>query len=151
MRDQLPQGIACGDTFTLVNTSNHVYACGSNIQGQLGLGDECMSSKVNTFTKLSFKVGSSKIEKIAASDFGSCLTNAGDLYFWGPTPLGQFSTPQLLQTALNQQEDKIIVQDISMGTSFGIIQDINLNSYQIGSLFHENAKNAYDSSKDGQT
>ena len=38
-----------------------------------------------------------------------------------------------------------------MGTSFGIIQDINLNSYQIGSLFHENNKNAYDSSKDCQT
>ena len=36
-----------------------------------------------------------------------------------------------------------------MGTSFGIIQDINLNSYQIGSLFHENNKNPYDSSKDG--
>jgi hypothetical protein len=38
-----------------------------------------------------------------------------------------------------------------MGTSFGIIQDIDLNSYQIGSLFHENTRNAYDSSKDGQT
>lgn len=31
---------------------------------------------------------SQEIDKIVASDFTACLFKNGDLYLWGPTPLG---------------------------------------------------------------
>jgi hypothetical protein len=47
-----------------------------------------MSSKTNKLMKLPIKIGNSKIDRVVASDFAGCLTNSGQLYLWGPTPLG---------------------------------------------------------------
>jgi len=47
-----------------------------------------MTSKISKMTKLSLKLVSQKIDKVLASDFSACLTNSGELYLWGPTPLG---------------------------------------------------------------
>jgi hypothetical protein len=44
-------------------------------------------------TKIQLNLENNLIEKVAASDFSSCLTKTGELFLWGPTPLGQFSSP----------------------------------------------------------
>lgn len=95
VKDHQPVHVSCGDKFTIVQTQNGcLFSCGANIQGQLGLEAGTVSSKVNRFMKIRFQP--SDIEKIVSSEFTACLMKQGDLYLWGPTPLGQFNEPILL-------------------------------------------------------
>jgi alpha-tubulin suppressor-like RCC1 family protein len=97
VKDQSPIDIACGDNFTIVRTmSGALYSCGSNIQGQLGLG-EIMAHKVNRLNKLSLSLSEDDICTVQASNFAACLLNSGELYLWGPTPVGHFNSPTLLE------------------------------------------------------
>jgi len=67
------------------------------------------------------------IEKLQASDFSSCLTKSGELYLWGPTPLGQFNSPQSLSSLISKREDrKLVIKDVSLGQSYGLVQDANM-------------------------
>lgn len=83
---------------------------------------------------------------MVSSDFNACLLKSGDLFVWGPTPLGQFNQPRLLSEIINAGKEsvKINVKKISIGTSFGLMQDHEGQCFQLGNLFHENSKH-YDS------
>ena len=59
---------------------------------------------------------------MSASNFSAVLMRSGDVYLWGPTPLGHFNIPKSLQTLQKERnEQKIKVQDISIGQSYGIL------------------------------
>ncbi|CDW85161.1 UNKNOWN [Stylonychia lemnae] len=130
-----PLSVCCGDSFSIVQTQQGtIYSSGSNLQGQLGQSQTV--NKVSVFsqiTNITLKPEVT-ITKICASDFSSCLLSNGEMYIWGPTPIGQFNSPQMLQDLI---QNNIGIKDMSLGTSFGLIQDQNNLTYQIGSLFQE--------------
>lgn len=88
-----PVSIECGHTFSIAQSHhNGVYSSGSNLQGQLGQSQSL--NKINVFSQIS-NLPLQDIQKICASDYASCLLSNGDFYLWGPTPVGQFNSPQL--------------------------------------------------------
>eukprot|EP00347_Sterkiella_histriomuscorum_P016763 403351945 len=135
--DYNPIDVACGDSFTIVlSDQNTLYSTGSNLQGQLGQGQSI--NKQSSFSQiqgLSQFSDKTFIKSLHASDYASFLVSNGDMFIWGPTPIGQFNSPQTLQDLI---QNNIPIKNISLGTSFGLIQDENDQSYQLGSLFQEN-------------
>ena len=83
--------VECGGAHTIIRSiSNDVYSFGLNDRGQLGLGVKgnfsSVPHKLPRFTSF-------PITKISCSEeSSSCLTNNGDLYFWGRNTDGMFDS-----------------------------------------------------------
>lgn len=72
----------------LLSTQGDLYACGSNLKGQLGLGSQVKFEQISVFTKVN--VDGKKVQDCAAgSDFSVCCTTTGRLYTWGNPECGQ--------------------------------------------------------------
>ena len=82
--------LSCGNRFTLVQDfSNRLYSCGTNLKGELGTDSQ--TDKCPTFEKVSSSKGMGIITKMECADFVCALDSYGDVYVWGPTPLGEFT------------------------------------------------------------
>mmetsp|Transcript_4965 Transcript_4965/g.5760 ORF Transcript_4965/g.5760 Transcript_4965/m.5760 type:complete len:386 (-) Transcript_4965:45-1202(-) len=80
--------ISCGKSFTLALRDGVVYGWGRNHKGQLGTGygmavDMYAMSEVPSEI-VSDNLNSKTVKKIAAGhSLAACITNQGELYFWG--------------------------------------------------------------------
>jgi alpha-tubulin suppressor-like RCC1 family protein len=80
------QNIFCGGFHSIIlNDNNGLYACGDNMRGQLGLGD---NKNRNTYTKIKHNFG--KIKNIYCGDHHNIiLTDNNELYVCGYNYYGQ--------------------------------------------------------------
>ena len=53
-------------------------------------------------------------------DFVCCLYDNGELFLWGPTPLGQFNCPYKIQDMIHKD---LNVKDVDVGDGFSILID----------------------------
>ena len=115
----LIKAIACGQNHTIfLSTTNTVFACGLNDNGQLGRGNTTASALVAQITT---GIGSLIISKIAAGTLHSVfLTSDGKVYVCGDNAYGQLGNGNTLGTdsstaiqvsSLNSQ----IIRDITCG------------------------------------
>ncbi|XP_054901607.1 X-linked retinitis pigmentosa GTPase regulator-like isoform X2 [Poeciliopsis prolifica] len=80
--------VACGRNHTLISTEQgHVFACGGNGEGQLGLGD---CEERTAFQRIGFFQAHGPIKTLAAgSNTSAALTEGGKLFMWGENSEGQ--------------------------------------------------------------
>ncbi|XP_023207150.1 X-linked retinitis pigmentosa GTPase regulator-like isoform X2 [Xiphophorus maculatus] len=80
--------VACGRNHTLISTEQgHVFACGGNGEGQLGLGD---CEERTAFQRVGFFQAHGPIKMLAAgSNTSAALTEGGKLFMWGENSEGQ--------------------------------------------------------------
>ncbi|XP_027854958.1 X-linked retinitis pigmentosa GTPase regulator-like [Xiphophorus couchianus] len=80
--------VACGRNHTLISTEQgHVFACGGNGEGQLGLGD---CEERTAFQRIGFFQAHGPIKMLAAgSNTSAALTEGGKLFMWGENSEGQ--------------------------------------------------------------
>ncbi|XP_014889144.1 retinitis pigmentosa GTPase regulator b isoform X2 [Poecilia latipinna] len=80
--------VACGRNHTLISTERgHVFACGGNGEGQLGLGD---CEERTAFQRIGFFQAHGPIKMLAAgSNTSAALTEGGKLFMWGENSEGQ--------------------------------------------------------------
>lgn len=73
--------ISCGLDHCLIRTiNNQIFACGSNAEGQLGLG--LVSKEARRFIEVAI-LASKKIIYVAAGQASYALSVSGELYVWG--------------------------------------------------------------------
>jgi alpha-tubulin suppressor-like RCC1 family protein len=93
-------------TFVL-GQSMTLYAAGSNINGQLGIGSDALTSYF--FTKVQLDTGGDPIQSVAAGVYVTlALTKSGKLYGWG----NGHHTPILINT--NEITDQDTIQSIQV-------------------------------------
>ncbi|PWA22073.1 hypothetical protein CCH79_00010338 [Gambusia affinis] len=88
LKGEKVQLVACGRNHTLISTEQgHVFACGGNGEGQLGLGD---CEERTAFQKIGFFQAHGPIKMLAAgSNTSAALTEGGKLFMWGENSEGQ--------------------------------------------------------------
>lgn len=82
-----PRGVRA-TSVTLINTqtfSTSAWATGSNVEGQLGLGDTTSRSSLEQVAA----IGSSVVQVAAGAGFSAALTVDGEVYLWGRNTFGQ--------------------------------------------------------------
>ena len=106
-----------------------VFATGSNLYGQLGLGNKNLS-KTNEYKKLALK----NIAYIEAGENSSAaLTADGRVYIWGSNVYGQLGTndkqervsPEMVRNIAN-------IREISLGKTHSTVRDGNGAIYGVG-------------------
>ena len=123
--------VSCGDHHTFVLTDdNKLWACGSNYEGQLGLGldVEDDNPQPNTLTKLDFTNRSIK-QVVCGTSFTFVLTNDNQLWACGKNSLGQlginvYDTNKL--TKLNWRGGAIRQVDCGVFHTFVLTEDNQL-------------------------
>ena len=96
-----------------VTVLGRVFTVGGNSDGELGIG-----SRVSClWPSLVASLDGVSIQKVTCTSFTSALTNSGQLYIWGPTPLGLFLTPQRLAPFPRP------LLDLSQGPDYGVALD----------------------------
>lgn len=96
-----------------VTVLGRVFTVGGNCDGELGIG-----SRVSClWPALVASLDGVSVQKVTCTSFTSALTNSGQLYIWGPTPLGLFLTPQRLAPFPRP------LLDISQGPDYGVALD----------------------------
>ena len=103
--------VACGWLFTLVIAGNGtVLSCGANDKGQLGTRRYAQSA---VFTPIA---GLSAITKLVAGHYATAISQAGQAYIWGSSPLGESLVPVPIPLPRS-------IIDISIGPGFGLAVD----------------------------
>lgn len=95
------QSVACGMAHTLAVTmgSGDVYSWGWGRGGQLGHGP---SEETVRRPKLVEALRGKKVRQVVAGvNFSACLTESGQIYFWGTATLDNANTPQNGSTSTN--------------------------------------------------
>ncbi|OMJ90599.1 hypothetical protein SteCoe_6997 [Stentor coeruleus] len=112
-----PIQVSCGIFQTGVLSENgHVYMTGGNSYGQLGTGTKrstCRFEKTEHLSNLN-------ISKICCNNFSAALTDKGHVYVWGTGTFGEYLIPTRMPCSS-------LLQDISIGTGFGVGIDTNNN------------------------
>lgn len=88
--------VACGQMHTLLlSQAGHVYSCGANSFGQLGL-----NNKRNSLIPLLIEdISHIPMRNIAAGSFSASVSHdTGDLFIWGSGIFGEFLTPHRVKT-----------------------------------------------------
>lgn len=115
--------INCGHNHTTI-ISDHVYVCGRNLEGRLGLGhkiNQCIPQKLNfnfNFNKTIKSISCGAHHTIA-------LTNSNEIYAWGGNEYGQVGLAHNQNQYLPQ---KILLENI-MSVSCGECHTIVLTNY----------------------
>uniref|UniRef100_A0A3Q2QNC1 X-linked retinitis pigmentosa GTPase regulator-like n=1 Tax=Fundulus heteroclitus TaxID=8078 RepID=A0A3Q2QNC1_FUNHE len=102
LKSEKVQQVACGRNHTLISTERgHVYACGGNGEGQLGLGD---CEERTTFQRIKFFDSQGRVRMLAAgSNTSAALTASGKLFMWGENTEGQIGLGKLSQASSPQE------------------------------------------------
>ncbi len=116
--------VASGNDHSLILTDDDkIYACGNNIEGNLGLG--------HTYSSDSFLqvhgMGNHKVKQIAAGRHSAAITDDGRLYVWGPVFKGD--KPLLLPQEL--RSNKLMLK-ISIGEKVSAVIDEDSHVYTWG-------------------
>ena len=117
--------ISCGIAHTLVlTTQGKIYACGLNSSGQLGTGNK---KPYNTLHQIAGFEGQKAIT-ISAGYHSAAITLRGEVFVWGPTPLGEFLLPH--QICKNNEN---MIMDIKQGDGFTLLFDVRGYLWGFGS------------------
>ncbi|KAM4711214.1 retinitis pigmentosa GTPase regulator b [Anableps anableps] len=102
LKSEKVQLVACGRNHTLISTERgHVYACGGNGEGQLGLGD---CEERTTFQRIKFFESQGPVRMLAAgSNTSAALTASGKLFMWGENTEGQIGLGKRSQASSPQE------------------------------------------------
>lgn len=83
--------VACGSRHTVAATSRgKVWVMGSNVEGQLGIGERYDDQCNPVFLK---ELNFAHVTKIRAGGFNAALSSENQLYVWGRGKFGDFFTP----------------------------------------------------------
>ena len=104
--------VACGTSHTLVlSLSGLVYACGNNLEGQLG---DSTRTSVTDF-KLIDEISHIPMRFIAAGSFSASISEEGSsLFLWGTGAFGEFLTPHRVKKIRGE------TVSVSVGHGYGI-------------------------------
>ena len=96
-----------------VTVLGRVFTVGENSDGELGIGSRvpCL------WPTLVASLDGVSIQKVICTAFTSALTNSGQVYVWGPSPLGVFLTPHHLTPFPRS------LLDLSQGLDYGVALD----------------------------
>lgn len=113
--------VSCGERHTLILTqSGHVYAMGSNLEGQLGLknpksatpGQKAPHGQADfAEPELIHDLKFNKVVQIRAGQFSAALTEEQQLYVWGKGVFGEFRTPHRVKAS-----NKLDIKDFGLST-----------------------------------
>lgn len=73
---------ACGVAHTLVLTNKGLFSCGSNAQGQIGIGANTGNDVISRFQRVELSI-TENILLVTCGDFSSCASTGYDTYVWG--------------------------------------------------------------------
>lgn len=96
-----------------VTVLGRVFTVGDNSEGELGIG----SRVTCLWPTLVASLDGVSIQKVTCTAFTSVLANSGQLYIWGPSPLGTFLTPHQLTPFPRP------LLDLSQGLDYGVALD----------------------------
>ncbi|OMJ77676.1 hypothetical protein SteCoe_22667 [Stentor coeruleus] len=112
-----PIQVSCGIFQTgILSENGHVYMTGGNSYGQLGTGTKRSTSRFEKNEHLS----NINITKICCNNFSAALTDKGQVYVWGTGTFGEYLIPTKMPCSS-------VLQDIFIGTGFGVGIDTNNN------------------------